>query len=385
MREPARGSVRVRTLSVQLHLLIDPMYVLQVHQLAAAMKDLGTDLTLRVSNMSHEFSEAICRILLEKICCFLLIWRMMLLPYCIEWFHIIFYIFEQEAEKLIQTMDTSGVGLIQFWEFVEFFKPKVDHAEEVELGGMHEDAGGDAAKKNQAQLEAEFEGINHVAILADQIVNKEKKIYKIEDKIEAQRKIIRAGISSKKVVRLLEEMKREWLECRDKIDTMKAEVEKVKKKYAKKVPQTNDKKIVLYKSIDSDLNLGLEMADEVQSRMRLCQKLMRELRELKVQEQAMLLDLWTKPGTDTVAALKQLQREMADVMAELRTRAGELESQYEQVANGAKTVQWYWYKERQTDLFFARNDLELYTRREREGFLADFAIKQGNVSQTLKH
>jgi hypothetical protein len=119
--------------------------------------------------------------------------------------------------------------------------------------------------------------------------------------------------------------------------------------------------------------------------MRLCQKLMRELRELKVQEQAMLLDLWPKAGTDTVAALKQLQIEMADVMAELRTRAGELESQYEQVANGAKTVQWYWYKERQTDLFFARNDLELDIRREREGFLADFAMKQGNVSQTHRH
>jgi len=187
-----------------------------------------------------------------------------------------FYVFEQEAEKLIQTMDTSGDGLIQFWEFVEFFKPKVDHAGEVELGGMHEDAGGDAAKNNQAQLEAEFEGINHVAILADQIVNMEKKIYKIEDKIEAQRKIIRSGISSKKVVRLLEERKREWLECRDKIDTMKAEVEKVKKKYAKKLPQTNDKKIVLYKSIDSDLNLGLEMADAVRSRLNLCKKLMRD-------------------------------------------------------------------------------------------------------------
>jgi len=337
------------------------------------MKDLGTDLTLRVSNMSHEFS--------VNMAVFSVDMAHDVVTYFIEFFISFFYIFGQEAEKLIQTMDTSGDGLIQFWEFVEFFKPKVDHAEEVELGGMHEDAGGDAAKNNQAQLQAEFDGINHIGMLEDQIGTMEKKIYKIEDQIEAQRKIIRSGISSKKVVRLLEERKREWLECRDKIDTMKAEVEKLKKKHAKKVPQTNDKKIFLYKSIDSDLNLGLEMADEVQSRMRLCQKLMRELRELKVQEQAMLLDLWPKPGTDTVAALKQLQIEMADVMADLRVMAGELESQYEQVANGAKTVQWYWYKERQTDLFFARNDLELDTRREREGFLADFAIKQANVSQ----
>jgi hypothetical protein len=174
------------------------MYALQVHQLAAAMKDLGTDLTLRVSNMSHEFSEAICRILLEKICCFLLIWRMMLLPYCIEWFHIIFYIFEQEAEKLIQTMDTNGDGLIQFWEFVEFFKPKVDHPEQVELGGMHQDAGRDAAQDNQAEknLEAQFAGFNQVAMLQDQITSMEKKLLKIEDKIAAQRKILSSGVSS---------------------------------------------------------------------------------------------------------------------------------------------------------------------------------------------
>jgi hypothetical protein len=299
-----------------------------------------------------------------------------------------FFLFlEQEAEKLIQAMDTSGDGFIQFWEFVEFFKPKVDHPEQVELGGMHQDAGGDAAKKTQADndLKAQFAGISQVGMLQDQITSMEKKLCKIEDKIAAQRKILSSGVSSQKVFRLFGERKREWLVCRDKIDTMKAEVEKVKRKYAKEVPQTNDKKIFLYNSKDSDLNLGLEMADEVQSRMRLCQKLMRELRELKVQEQAMLLDLWPKAGTDTVAALKQLQIEMADVMAELRTRAEELESQYEQVANGAKTVQWYWYKERQTDLFFARNDLELDTRREREGFLADFAIKQGNVSQTHRH
>ena len=31
----------------------------------------------------------------------------------------------QEAEKLIALMDESGDGLIQFWEFVEFFKPGV--------------------------------------------------------------------------------------------------------------------------------------------------------------------------------------------------------------------------------------------------------------------
>ena len=85
-----------QTLSVQLHLLIDPMYALQVHQLAAAMKDLGTDLTLRVSNMSHEsfFFQAICRI-----CCFLLIWRMMLLPTALNCLQSFFYIFV--AMKLV--------------------------------------------------------------------------------------------------------------------------------------------------------------------------------------------------------------------------------------------------------------------------------------------
>jgi hypothetical protein len=299
-----------------------------------------------------------------------------------------FFLFlEQEAEKLIQAMDTSGDGFIQFWEFVEFFKPKVDHPEQVELGGMHQDAGGDAAKKNQADndLEAHFAGISQVGMLQDQITSMEKKLCKIEDKIAAQRKILSSGVSSQKVFRLFGERKREWLVCRDKIDTMKAEVEKLKHKYAKEVPQTNDKKIALYKSVDSDLDLGLKMADEVQSRMRLCQKLMRDLRFLKVQEQAMLLDLEPTSDKDTAAALKQLQREMADIMAELRTRASELESQHEQVANGANNVQWYWNKEIQADLFFARNDFELESRHARDGFLrADFAIRQPNVSQTRK-
>ena len=31
----------------------------------------------------------------------------------------------QEAEKLIALMDESGDGLIQFWEFVQSFKPGV--------------------------------------------------------------------------------------------------------------------------------------------------------------------------------------------------------------------------------------------------------------------
>ena len=312
---------------------------------------------------------------------------MMLLSIVLNGFISLFSIFEQEAEKLIQAMDTSGDGFIQFWEFVEFFKPKVDHPEQVELGGMHQDAGGDAAQDNQAEknLEAQFAGFNQVAMLQDQITSMEKKLLKIEDKIAAQRKILSSGVSSQKLFRLLGERKREWLVCQDKIDTMKAEVEKLKRKYAKKVPQTNDKKIVLYKSIDSDLDLGLKMADEVQSRMRLCQKLMRDFRFLKVQEQAMLLDLEPTSDKDTAAALKQLQREMADIMAELRTCAGERESQYEQVANGANTVQWYWNKEIQTGLFFARNDIELESRRERDGFLrADCAIRQPNVSQTRK-
>ena len=102
---------------------------------------------------------------------------------------------------------------------------------------------------------------------------------------------------------------------------------------------------------------------------------------MKVQEQDMLLDLEPTSDKDTTAALKQLQREMTDIMAEFRTRTGELESQYEQVTNGANTVQWYWNKEMQTDLFFARNDAELEGRREREGFLADIVTRQANVSQ----
>jgi trehalose-6-phosphate synthase len=76
----------------------------------------------------------------------------------------------------------------------------------------------------------------------------EKKMFKIEDKIAAQRKLLSSEVSQK-VFRLLEERKREWLVCRDKIDTMKAVVEKLKRKYAKEVPQTNDKKIALYKSL----------------------------------------------------------------------------------------------------------------------------------------
>ena len=78
-----------------------------------------------------------------------------------------FNIIEQEAEKLIQTMDTSGDGLIQFWEFVEFFKPKVDRPEQVGLGGIHENAGVDEAKINQDEknLEMQFAGINDIGML----------------------------------------------------------------------------------------------------------------------------------------------------------------------------------------------------------------------------
>jgi hypothetical protein len=33
----------------------------------------------------------------------------------------------QEAQRLISLMDESGDGLIQFWEFVEFFKPGIQN------------------------------------------------------------------------------------------------------------------------------------------------------------------------------------------------------------------------------------------------------------------
>jgi hypothetical protein len=51
VRERLCATDRAQTLSVHLHLLTDPMSGKQVHQLAAAMNDLGTDLTLRVRNM----------------------------------------------------------------------------------------------------------------------------------------------------------------------------------------------------------------------------------------------------------------------------------------------------------------------------------------------
>ena len=45
----------------------------------------------------------------------------------------------QEAQKLVSLMDESGDGLIQFWEFVEFFKPGIQDKQGKNMTDMVED------------------------------------------------------------------------------------------------------------------------------------------------------------------------------------------------------------------------------------------------------
>ena len=114
-------------------LLNTDVRVVQVHELRSAMAELGTNLSLHVRTA--------CSVL--RSCC-LFAARGGSVPSidCAGGCHC----FLQEAEKLISLMDESGDGLIQFWEFVEFFKPGIK-----DKGGNVTDMVEDTLKKNAGQ------------------------------------------------------------------------------------------------------------------------------------------------------------------------------------------------------------------------------------------
>ena len=104
---------------------------MQVHELQSAMAELGTELSLPVRVFAAQCTLRSCGgPSFDHAGC----------PLCM-------YYTLQEAQRLISLMDESGDGLIQFWEFVEFFKPRIQNKHESNVT----DVVADTLKHNASQ------------------------------------------------------------------------------------------------------------------------------------------------------------------------------------------------------------------------------------------
>jgi len=128
---------------------------------------------------------------------------------------------------------------------------------------------------------------------------------------------------------------------------------------ASKLNSISERKMSLLQAVDHDVILGLKMAQDVRTSVQVCATRIRDVRKMHRREQELVLK------QNGLEEIEDLHREMADVLAEIRARADDIDTHFDELDAGCTRVRRYWFKQLQTDLMLAANDAQLERQRLR--------------------